>query len=257
MTRHSIPTTILLLALVAILAVVAALAQQPQPPSLTAAEILDRVRGTWRGESFHATVRLEVTLGGQTKVHVLEVWTLGDDYALLRVLEPVDDAGSGYLQIGDELWYASPQVGEAIKLPSLAIGDALFGSGPSIEDLSLGTLSDDYEATAETIGSDGDVGGYFLTLVPHADAPVVYGKLELTVSADFAVERLVTYDQRGEVLQTSTFSDLIDVNGQKLPMRIVIEDAYGDRTVQQITNPEYNLGIDASFFTLARLEGTQ
>jgi outer membrane lipoprotein-sorting protein len=227
-------------------------AQEPQPAYLTPTEILDRVRTTWQGDSFHATISLEVVLGGQTKSHVLEVWTLGDEYALVRVHEPADDAGSGYLQINDELWYYSPQVGSAIKLPSLALGDALFGSGPSIEDLSLGTLSEDYDVTGERLDA-----GYLLTLTPHSDAPVVYGKLELTVSTDFIIEKLVTYDQRGEVLQTSTFSDPIEIDGQTLPTRIEIEDASGDRTVEQISNPEYNLDIDASFFTLARLEAAE
>lgn len=229
-----------------------AFAQTVPGAPLNAAEILSRARGAWQGQSFHAVVHLEITLAGQTKTHALEVWTLGEDYALLRVLEPADDAGSGYLQIGDDLWYYSPLIGESIPLPSMAIGDALFGSGPSIEDLSLGTLSEDYDVTAEAAD-----GGYALTLVPHPDAPVVYGKLELRVSDDYAIQRIVLYDQRGEVLQTSTFSEIVDLDGQKLPTRIVTEEASGDRTVEVIENPEYNLGIDASFFTLARLEGTE
>ena len=240
-----------LLAAVFSLAVAGLAAQSPEATP-TATEILDRARGAWQGNSFHAVVRLEVTLAGQTKVHVLEVWTLGSDYALLRVLEPKDDAGSGYLQIGDKLWYYSPLAGGSIELPSMAIGDTLFGSGPSIEDLALGTLSEDYDVTAEAIE-----GGHLLTLVPHPDAPVVYGKLELTVTSDYAIERIVTYDQRGGVLRTATFSEVVEVDGQKLPTRIAVEDASGNRTIQRIANAEYNLNLDPSFFTLERLEGAE
>lgn len=214
--------------------------------------ILDQVRATWQGDSFHGVVRLEITFAGATKIHVVEVWTLGDDYALLRVLEPAADVGSGYLQIKDDLWYYSPAAGEAIKLPSMALGDALFGAGPSLSDLALDTLSEDFDAMVETVD-----GGYVLTLVPHPDAPVVYGKLELTVTDDYAIVRLVTYDQRGEVVRTATFSELVDLGGREFPTRIVVEDASGDRTLQEIANPEYNLDIDASFFTLERLEESE
>lgn len=256
--------TVMLLAALIVLAVPGAIgqtgsAQEPQTASLTATQILSRVRGTWQGDSFHATVSLDVVLDAQTKSHVLEIWTLGDNYALVRVHAPAVDAGSGYLQIKSDVWYYSPQVGTAIKLPSLALSDALFGSGPSIEDLSLGTLSEDYEVTSVPLPGESanGGGGYLLTLLPHPDAPVVYGKLELAVSPDFALEKLVTYDQRGNVLQTSTFSDLIAIGEQRLPTRIVIEESSGDRTIEKISNPEYNLDIDASFFTLDRLEGAQ
>jgi hypothetical protein len=218
----------------------------------TAAEVLAQVRSTWEGESLHAVVRLEITSAGATRIHVVEVWTLGDEFALLRVLEPTAEKGSGYLQVGDELWYHAPAAGSAIKLPSMLLGDALFGAGPSLSDLALDTLAEDFDATLESAP-----GGYMLTLVPHPDAPVVYGRMDLAVSAAYVIERLVTYDQRGDVLRTATFSDVVDLGGQKLPTRVVVEDASGDRTVQEIVNPESGADLDASFFTIERLEDTR
>jgi len=82
-----------------------------------------------QGESFHAVLRLDLTLSGQTESHVLEVWTLGEDYALIRILPPNPDAGTGYLKVKDDLWYYSPDVGMAIELPAIALGDALLGQG--------------------------------------------------------------------------------------------------------------------------------
>ncbi|MCX6094304.1 MAG: outer membrane lipoprotein-sorting protein [Candidatus Bipolaricaulota bacterium] len=252
MNRRSVPCLLAVLVFAACIACAASAQVDVPTGTPDARAILDQVRTTWQGDSFHAVVRLEITFAGATKLHVLEVWTLGEDYALLRVLEPAADVGSGYLQIGDDLWYYSPTAGKAIKLPSMALGDALFGAGPSLSDLALDTLSEDFDATVEATD-----GGYSLTLVPHADAPVVYGKLELTVTNDYAIVRLVTYDQRGEAVRTATFSELVDLGGRKVPTLIVLEDTSGDRTVQQITNPEYNLNLDPSFFTLERLEGVE
>ena len=219
---------------------------------LTAQEILNRTRAAWQGESFHGVVSLELILSGQTKSHVLEVWTLGDDYALLRVLEPEIDAGSGYLQVKDDLWYYSPLVGTSIKLPAIALADAIFGSGPSLQDLSQGTLSDDYDVTVEATES-----GYFLVLIPHPDAPVVYGKLEIRVTGDFVLEEVIYYDQRGEILRTAVFSNSVKIGDASFPTEILIEDASGDRTIQRIENPEFNLTLDPSFFSLDTLEEVQ
>ncbi len=223
-----------------------------QDETLDSETILDRVNETWQGDSFHGIMALDIVLGGQTKKHKLEVWTLGEELALIRVLEPEIDLNSGYLQLGDDLWFYSPDVG-AVKLPSMAIGDALLGAGPSLEDLSHGTLSDDYDATAEIIESDGD-SRYFLTLVPHPDAPVVYGKLEIWVSMDFVMEQLVYYDQREGIVQTALFTDIIEVGTRKFATTIIIEDAYGDRTIQRIEAPQFELQLDPQFFSLETFE---
>lgn len=237
--------TVLLVLLFTSLISGVALAQDASP---SAQEILDRVNETWQGDSFHGIIGLDIILGGQTKSHKLEVWTLGEELALIRILEPEIDLNSGYLQLGDELWFYSPGVG-SIKLPSIALGDAVFGAGPSLEDLSHGTLSDDYDVTAEETET-----GFFLTLIPHPDAPVVYGKLETWVTYDYVMERLQYFDQRGEKLQTAVFSDVMVVGDRKFATTIVIEDAFGDRTIQRIEAPQFDLVLDAMFFRLETFE---
>jgi hypothetical protein len=238
---------------------VPSLAQDAQPGEetpLDAQEILDRVNAAWQGDSFHGTVRLEITIAGATKLHALEVWTLGEELALIRVLEPEIDKDSGYLQLGDELWYYAPGIG-SIKLPAMAIGDALFGAGPSLSDVSHGTLSNDYDVAVEEIGSstnEDSEARWFLTLVPHLDAPVVFGQLEILVTADFVMETMITYDQRGEILQTAVFSGVIELGDRKFATTIVIEDSFGDQTIQQIENPQFDLVLDAGFFSIETFE---
>jgi len=238
------------LALLAIVSLGIAALAQDEP--LDAETILDRVNAAWQGDSFHGIMGLDIVLGGQTKSYKLEVWTLGEELALIRVLEPEIDLNSGYLQLGDNLWYYSPAVG-SIKLPTIALGDALFGAGPSLEDLSHGTLSDDYDTTVEMIDIEG-VSQYFLTLVPHEDAPVVYGKLEIWVSLDYVLEQLVYYDQRESVVQTANFTDIVEIGDRRFATTIIIEDAYGDRTIERIENPQFDLELDALFFSLDTFE---
>lgn len=217
--------------------------------------ILEQVRVRWQGESFHAMVELEITLSGATERYRMEVWTLGEHRALVRIHEPVADGGSGYLQVGDDLWYYSPLVGRAIPLPAMGLTQALFGAGPSLDDLAQGTLSRDYDAQAETITDPTGEPLYLLTLVPRPDAPVVYGKLAVTVTTDYVPVEIIYYDQRGGVIQTATFGESVRIGEVLFPTEVVIVDANGDRAVQRILDPEFNIGLDATFFTVKRLQG--
>ena len=227
----------------------------PADEPLDAATILEQVRAGWRGGSFHARVELEITVSETPSRYLVEVWTLGEDRALVRILEPEADAGSGYLQAGDDLWYYSPAVGVAIALPAMGLAQALFGAGPSLGDLALGALSRDHDVRAEAITDpDGELAGYVLTLVPGPEAPVVYGKLEVTVTADYVLSKIVYYDQRGAVLRTATFEETVRVGGILFPTKVVVVDANGDRAVQRILDPEFDIALDPSFFTVERLE---
>jgi len=240
------------------LAVGLAVIGQVQDAEPDAAAILERVRSGWQGDSFHAVLELEITLGGATKRHVLEVWTYGEEHALLKVIEPEIDAGSGYLQVGDDLWYYSPAVGASIPLPAIGLTDALFSAGPSIGDLSQGTLSEEFDVSVEALTDDaGKPTDYVLTMIPLPDAPVVYGKLLVTATADYVIREAAYYDQRGEVIRTATFGGTILLGETVFPTEIEIVDASGDRTVERIVDPEFDLELDETFFTLQRLEGLE
>jgi hypothetical protein len=215
----------------------------------TAEEVLDRTRAAWQGESFHGFAELDVAEGTQTSSFRVEIWTEGEEKALLRILEPEDQAGSGYLMTEDELWYYSPEIGTAVQLPSIALGSSVFGAGPALDDLFRSTLSEDYD-----VSMTADPSGYALTLVPHPDTPVVYGQLEIEVRADYALEQIVYYDQRGNVLQTATFSDNVTLADRVLPTTIIIVEANGDTTVQRLIDPEFGVELDPSLFTVESLE---
>ncbi len=216
---------------------------------MTAFEVVDRVRDQWQGSSFHCTVSLDVTQAEETRSYKVEVWSQGDDYGMLRFLAPEADAGSGYLTIKDDVWYYAPAAGKAISLPGFAMGDSLFGSGPALEDLLHGTLSDKYSAEVVRDGTD-----YIITLTPLPDSPVVYGSLIVRVRDDFALLSIVYNDQRGEVLRTATFADYITKDGRALPTLLTIDEKNGDRTVERLENPEFNIAINPSVFTIQFLE---
>lgn len=216
---------------------------------LTAFQVVDRVRDNWQGKTFHCTVLLDVTQSGTTRSYRVEVWSQGDEMGLIRFHAPETDAGSGYLTIGDEMWYYAPAAGKAVSLPSIAVADSLFGGGPAVEDLLHGTLSDKYAASYVRDGAD-----YVITLTPLPDSPVVYGSLVVRVRDDFALLEIVYNDQRGEVVRTARFSDYVKQGERTLPTLLTFEERNGDVTVERLENPEFGIEIPSSVFTIENLE---
>jgi outer membrane lipoprotein-sorting protein len=216
---------------------------------LTPFQVMDKARANWQGDTFHGLVTLDVTQGAQSRSYRVEVWSQGETLGLIRFLAPAADAGSGYLMDGDDLWYYAPAAGKAVSLPKMALSDSLFGSGPALEDLLHGTLSEDYEATMTRDGTD-----YLLTLTPKPQAPVVYGHLAVRIREDFAIVSIDYVDQRGAVLRTAKFSEYLNLPGRIVATLIVVEEKNGDRSVERLEKPEFNVAIDPKLFTVEYLE---
>lgn len=240
-----------------------ALSQTPTEPP-TASELLECARANWVEGTFHGLIRLELFRPDYSKTYRLEAWTEGADKALLRVLEPEEEAGSGYLRVGDDLWYYHPDVGQAIPLPPSALSESFSGTDASLEDLYRGTLGENYDV--ELLGSRPLLQGestsegdqiYRLQLLPKPDAPVVYGKLELDVrGSDCAILVIDYYDQRETLIREAKFSDFVTVGeGERVrvvPTVMTFDDflVEGRRTVETLESYEFDIEIPDERFTL-------
>jgi len=215
-------------------------------------EVLERARAVWTIEAFHARIRWEITTEEKVTAYLMEIWMVGHDTGLIRILEPEEEAGTGYLLLGEELWYYSPLIGQAIPLPTIALHEGLLGSGMALDDLFRGALADRYriEFAAEQPET-----GYVLYLYPLPGEPLVYGRLAVTLRADYALLGIEYYDQRGGLIRTARFSEFTEVGGRLVPFVTTIEETGGDRTVQTIESLVLDPAIDPAIFTIGHLEG--
>jgi hypothetical protein len=224
----------------------------------TGLELLECARENWMGETFHGTILLQLFRPQYSREYRMEVWSdEGGERALIRILEPAEEQGSGYLLLEDTLWYYTPQAGQAISLPQSALSQSFLGSDLALEDVSRGTLSEDYEV--ELLGTRPAEGGeriHRLRLTPKPEAPVAYGKLELEIrDSDCAVLLVDYYDQRLSLIREAAFSEFIRVEGEKprvIPLNVVVDDllAEGSRTVEVIETYEFGISIPLQRFTL-------
>jgi len=226
----------------------------------TADSLLECAQANWSSASFHGTLRIETFRPEFTRRFLLEVWSTADnERAMIRVLEPEDEAGSGYLLLDeDELWFYTPEAGTAIALPTASLTQTFFGSDVAVEDLYRGTIGDRY--TAELLGTRADDEGatiHRLRLVPKPEADVVYGKLELDMRArSCAVLQIDYFDQRDNLIREALFSDFVEENGLTFALSTEIKDLLREQSYTQETVESYEIGvpIPEARFTLPCLE---
>jgi len=232
---------------------------QDQEP-VTADALLACAQANWSSASFHGTLRIETFRPEFTREFLLEVWSTADnERAMIRVLAPEDEAGSGYLLLSeDELWFYTPEAGSAIPLPTASLTQTFFGSDVAVEDLYRGTIGDRY--TAELLGTRTDDAGatvHRLRLVPKPEADVVYGKLELDMRDDScAVLQIDYFDQRDNLIRQAAFSDFVEENGLTFALKTVVTDLLRQRSFTEETVESYEIGVEIpeARFTLACLE---
>ncbi len=232
-------------------AAVWALAPGAVADELSALEIVEKVRDMWRGETFHAVVSIEVTRQERTEVQRVEVWAEGEDRALVRVLEPEEDAGSGYLLVGEKLWYYAHEVEEVVSLPGFALFEGFLGSGLDLDELLRGTVAEHYEVS---FAEEQPAEGYKVVLTPLPAAPVVYGKLVLTVGESFVVSAVDYYDQRGKVVKEARVPEVFELPDRMVPRVWVVEDEVGERTVVTYEELAVDEPLPEDIFTLERLK---
>ncbi len=223
----------------------------------TAREIVDQVDRLLRGSSSQARMAMQIETANWSRTLEMEVWSLGTEYALVRVLSPAKEAGTATLKADQEVWNYLPRVDRTIKVPPSLMMGSWMGSHVTNDDLvKESRLIEDYDIE---ISFEGDRDGaeiWEFTLTPLPEAPVVWGRIvEQVRKADMMPEWVRYYDEDGELVRTMTFDDFRVMDDRKVPARITITpvDKPDERTVIQYSDLEFDVGLSEDFFSLRNL----
>jgi len=232
-------------------------AAQTSPSEATA--IVRHVDDLLRGESSHGKVRMEVVTERWTRTMEMEMWSLGQDYSLVRVLSPSREAGTATLKVDRDIWNYLPRVDRTIKVPGSGMGGSWMGSHFTYDDLVReSSMVDDYDIEVAFEGARDGTEVWEFALTPLPEAPVVWGRLELVVRQRDRMPLEARYfDDRGELARTMTFSEFRTMDGRLVPTRLSMhpEDKPGERTTLHYEDLEFDTGLSSSFFSLQRLRG--
>lgn len=119
-------------------------------------------------------------------------------------------------------------------------------------------MVDDFEIE---VGFEGERDGaeiWQFVLIPLPEAPVVWGRLEMEVRKSDRMPLEIRYfDDRDRLARTMGFSRFRTMGGRLVPTELTMrpEDKPGERTTLLYDELEFDIGIEASFFSLQRLRG--
>ncbi len=256
-------------AIPAILAALIAPAFTPAPASAQTdprvLEIIDEVDRLMRGESSAGVMRMEIDTEHWSRSLELRVWSLGTEHSLVRVESPPREAGMATLMVGGEVWNYLPNVDRTIKLPpSMMLGSWMESHFTNDDLVKESRLIEDYDIVISYEGPRAEEGGeepgegeaiWEFTLTPKPEAPVIWGRIVQEVRQSDRMPLVARYfDEDGTLVRTMRFSDFRVLGGRTLPTRMVMEPAEEEeRTVVTYLELDFDVGLDAGFFSLRNL----
>jgi hypothetical protein len=113
-------------------------------------------------------------------------------------------------------------------------------------------MSEDYDAEVTFEGEKDGNRVYEIALLPKPEAPVVWGRIEITVIQETLIPtRSLYYDEDGNLSRTMLFDDIRTLGGRLVPavMVLIPEDKPGEKTVITYDSLELGLGLKTDFFS--------
>jgi len=222
----------------------------------TVEELLRKVDDLLRGSSSRGTMTMRIQSSRWRRELSMKVQSKGTDRTLIQILSPPKERGTATLKVGKNIWHYLPKVDRTIKVPASMMSGAWMGSHFTNDDLVRESrLEDDYDCRFDAMPEDAD-GHYEIACIPHADAPVVWGRVEVGIRAsDELVDEVRFLDERGDLKRTMLYEDIGDLGGKRLPRRIKVipADKPGEYTEISYAEMEFDVEIPDSTFSLQAL----
>ena len=220
---------------------------------LTAKEIVKKANDKINGESSKGLMKMTIERPDWKREVSLKYWSLGTDFYLIYITAPARDEGQVFMKRYTDMWNWMPSINRMIKLPHSMMSQSWMGSDFTNDDLvRMNAIVDDYDhriAGTETIEG---FECYKIELIPHEDAAVVWGKINLWVSRDEYYElKAEYYDEDLELVNVMTNREIRQMGDRKLPaiMTMVPADKPGNKTIMEMVEVEFNVPLKEDFFS--------
>jgi outer membrane lipoprotein-sorting protein len=223
--------------------------------------IVEHVDRMTRGASSRADVVMEVVTRHWSRALELKVWSLGTEYALVRVVSPLKEAGTATLMVKNEVWNYLPRVDRTIKVPPSLMMGSWMGSHLTNDDLvKESQLIADYDITTAFTGDRDGMPVWEFRLTPKPEAAVVWGRVDMQVrQRDSLPVWMKYYDDQGTLARTIRFSDYRLFDGRRVPARFTVDpaDKPDEHTTLRYVSLSFDVGLTPAFFSLRNLRGRE
>lgn len=227
-------------------------AEQPDPDV-----ILRRAYDNYRAHSSEATVRMTIHRPSWERHLEMHTWTRGDEDALVRFVEPAQDAGNATLKVGEDIWVFNPRLNQVIKLPPSMMAQSWMGSDFSYDDLakSEDVLTRCTHQLVATESVDEHI-SWRIDALPKPDEPIVWGKVTLRVRDDDVILEEGFYDQDMKLVRHMTTDAIGRLGGRQYPLVMSMHPAEGGDQWTRIetSSARFDVAVPDYVFTLSNLQ---
>ncbi len=224
---------------------------------IDAAAIVRAAIDHWRGLSSYSEMTMVIHRPEWERSMTMRAWTKGEDFSLVRIVEPRKDRGNGTLINGDNMWTFSPKVNRVIKVPSSMMGQSWMGSDFSNKDVARADdIVDQYDHRVLSAGETKDgIVVYEIESIPHEEAAVVWGREVLKIRDDHVVVEHAFYDQDDTLVKKLVSLEIGEMGGRMIALRQRMQklEEPDEWTEIAVITVEYELDLEDSLFTLSNL----
>jgi outer membrane lipoprotein-sorting protein len=222
-----------------------------------AISILQEIDDLYRSISSFSTIAMQVQTKHYIRTVRMEGWSKGKEKSLVKILYPLKEKGTTTLKSGNNIYTYLPKTDRTIRLTSGMMMASWMGSHFTNDDLvKESRLADDYDPAITFTGERDGKQIIDFTLIPKPEAPVVWGKIILTIRAADHLPLMSLYFDEDEILaRTLIFSEIKNLGGRDLPtvLRVVPADKKEEYTELVYENIKFDIELDDSFFSLMQL----
>lgn len=216
-------------------------------------EIVKQADEKFRGTSSSGEMTMTIVRPSWSRTVSLKNWTFGNNYSLIYITAPAKEKGQVFLKRNNEMWNWIPTIQRMVKIPPSMMMQSWMGSDFTNDDLvKESSLVKDYEH--KLIGEEKIEGYncYKVELIPHEDAPVVWGKILMWVSQkELHWLKAEFYDEDGFLINTEILSEIKQMDDRLMPthLEMIPADKEGHKTILIFKNMKFNIDVKESFFS--------
>lgn len=253
MNLHPIFSPLLLSLFIALLQI-NALAQA----GTDAREIIRKADEKVRGLSSYGEMTMTIQRPAWSREVGIKSWSRGAEYSLVLITSPARDKGTAFLKRERELWSWQPSIDRVIKLPPSMMMQSWMGSDFTNDDLvKESSILEDYSHQLAGREKINDMEAYKIELIPHEDAPVVWGKVISWIDVkEYMQLKTEFYDEDGYLVNTMLGKEVKELGGKLLPskLEVIPADKEGHKTVIEYLHLSFDQDIEEGFFSVQNMK---
>ncbi|KIM10876.1 MAG: hypothetical protein KU37_09135 [Sulfuricurvum sp. PC08-66] len=218
---------------------------------MDAATIIEKMQANLEGVDTYQRITMTTQTDRSERTMKMESYAQGNDKSFIRITYPKKDQGITFLKREGQMWQYIPKIEKIIKIPASMMMQSWMGSDFSNDDMVReSSMMDDYDATL----LESNATHYTLQLIPKEDAPVVWGKIVLSVeNKTFVPMHEAFYDEDGVLERVLQFEGVKLIDGHHFPHRMIMlpqsDDKKGNITTIEFEHVDFNPKIDPTMFT--------